>query len=188
MFFLVWYCWCVDRIGWPTCLIIMPGDLSQGKGGGLFVFSHAKVDARLYMITRLNSRNTWDPLEEKSSTVALRPQHLQTLLNAAGTVKLECEGKGRTHAEFTLKFDVSIKLRNNLISDHKAQSDTLSVHLLSVLDESEQFEKLVLISIADTNARVFNRYLQLLFRIYLVSFHDLHQYLYVTFLSKFEGV
>ena len=89
---------------------------------------------------------TWYPLKEKSSTVALRPQHLQTLLNAAGTVKLECEGKGRTHAEFTLKFDVSIKLRNNLISDHKAQSDTLSVHLLSVLDESEQFEKLVLVT------------------------------------------
>ena len=137
MFFLVWYCWCVDRIGWPTCLIIMPGDLSQGKGGGLFVFSHAKVDARLYMITRLNSRNTWDPLKEKSSTVALGPINLHTLFNATTRFKLKCEGKRRTHAKYTLKLDLAIKLRYNLICDHKTQSDTLSVHLLSVLDESK---------------------------------------------------
>ena len=112
----------------------MPGDLSHGKSGGLFVLNNAKVDARLYMMTRLNSRNTWDPLEEKSSSVALGPINLHTLFNVTTRFKFECEGKRRTNAKSTLKLDLAIKLRYNLICDHKIQSQLLNHIFLKLIE------------------------------------------------------
>lgn len=80
---------------------------------------------------------------------------------------------------------VAIELLAYLLWDDEAQSYSLGVHLLLVLNEAEEFEELFMVFLWDTDACIYHLYLE-------VSFQFLADYLYpddnFSLLSELESV
>lgn len=97
----------------------------------------------------------------------------------------KCKSKSGSNAKFWFKRNVTTKLGDYLVCNYKTQSDTLSIHLLRILDEAKQFEKLGLIGLADSNPGIFNWDLDFLF---LIVFNYFDVDFYTAIFSKLQSI
>lgn len=83
---------------------------------------------------------------------------------------------------------MSFKLRHNAFCDHQTKADSLGVHLLRVLNETEQLEEFSLILLTYADPSILNRNLDFLVFNKHASLNDFDIYLNSAFTSEFDGV
>ena len=69
-------------------------------------------------------------------------------------IELKCECKRRADTKLRLKLDISVKLRNDVVSNDKSEANSLRIHLLRILDEAKELEQFVLVLVADSYASI----------------------------------
>ena len=73
-----------------------------------------------------------------------------------------------------MESNFSAKFVNNPFRNNESKTNSILVETLIIFDKAEQTKQLILIMLLDTNARIYHRYLQVLFFFFtlFIEFHN----------------